>query len=93
MEKNQRRTQQSTDLHFIQALIQRRSIVASRRFVSLFVHACEGDSVTKMNNNVFLSNVASVVIRVMKMNDRVSVSHSQLSAEGSSVTVEGLLLS
>uniref|UniRef100_A0A251U1H0 Uncharacterized protein n=1 Tax=Helianthus annuus TaxID=4232 RepID=A0A251U1H0_HELAN len=92
MEKNQRRTQQSTDLHFIQALIQRRSIVASQ--VSLFVHACEGDSVTKMNNNVFLSNVASVVIRVMKMNDRVSsVSHSQLSAEGSSVTVEGLLLS
>uniref|UniRef100_A0A251TXX7 Uncharacterized protein n=1 Tax=Helianthus annuus TaxID=4232 RepID=A0A251TXX7_HELAN len=37
-----------------------------------------------MNNNVFLSNVASVVKRVRKMTDRVS-----LSAEGSGVTVEG----
>ncbi|MFS8010651.1 hypothetical protein Hanom_Chr14g01299551 [Helianthus anomalus] len=37
-----------------------------------------------MNNNVFLSNVASVVTRVMKITDRVS-----LSAEGSGVTVEG----
>ncbi|KAF5792176.1 hypothetical protein HanXRQr2_Chr09g0403121 [Helianthus annuus] len=39
-----------------------------------------------MNNNVFLSNVASVVKRVRKMTDRWCL---RLSAEGSGVTVEG----
>ncbi|KAJ0527146.1 hypothetical protein HanRHA438_Chr09g0415001 [Helianthus annuus] len=50
-----------------------------------------------MNNNVFLSNVASVVKRVRKMTDRVSTYLLlnclqwclRLSAEGSGVTVEG----
>ncbi|MFS7999792.1 hypothetical protein Hanom_Chr12g01170691 [Helianthus anomalus] len=60
--------------------------IANCSGVSLFVHACQGDSVTNLNNNVFLSNVASVVTRVMKMTDRWCL---RLSAEGSGVTVEG----